>query len=111
MKTLNGYELPIHIDEASFNQLCQKWKVKSLEVFGSILREDWDPDKSDVDLVVEFLPEARISSFDRLYLKWELEEMLSRSVDLLRRRAVEKDENLYRKQAILGVAEVLYVSN
>ena len=110
MRTLTGRELPISIDEFALRCLCEQWKVKSLEVFGSVLREDWDPEKSDVDFMVEYQPHARISYFDRMHMRAELEELLGFPVDLLRRRVVEKDPNPYRKDPILREAEPIYVA-
>lgn len=37
-------------------QLCRLHDVRKLEVFGSILRQDFDPQRSDVDVLVEFQP-------------------------------------------------------
>ena len=48
----------IAIDREKIARFCQRWQVNELALFGSVLREDFRPD-SDVDVPVQFLPEAR----------------------------------------------------
>ena len=43
---------------AALADLCRQHRVRSLSVFGSAARDDFDPDRSDVDLLVEFAPLA-----------------------------------------------------
>ncbi len=42
---------------AEINNLCQRYNVKTLHVYGSVVRSDFDPSKSDLDFLVEFLPQ------------------------------------------------------
>ncbi len=42
---------------------CRRWHVRELSLFGSALRSDYGP-KSDVDLLVEFVPDAPVSLWD-----------------------------------------------
>ena len=64
--------------------LCRQFGVRRLEVFGSLLREDFNSGTSDVDLVVEFQSESNASPFDRYFgLKKELEALFDRAVDLV----------------------------
>ncbi len=86
---------------------CRRWNIARLEVFGSVLREDFRPD-SDLDLVATYAPKARWSLLDRVRMKCELEDMLSREVDLLNRRALEKAGAHERAAAILAQTETLY---
>jgi predicted nucleotidyltransferase len=69
-------------------RLCRLHGVNRLEVFGSILRDDFDAGKSDVDILVEFDPTVACSFSNYLSLKESLERLLQRSVDLLELRAV-----------------------
>jgi hypothetical protein len=78
-----------------------------LSFFGSVLRDDFSPD-SDVDVLVEFLPEAKHSLFDLVRMQNELKDILGREVDLISRRGVEASRNHLRKRAILESAEVVY---
>jgi len=72
----------------AITKLCRLHGVRKLEVFGSILRDDFDPDNSDVDVVVEFEPQAASSFTNFLRLKESLSALLKRPVDLLELRAV-----------------------
>jgi len=68
------------------DELRQRFGVKSLAVFGSVARGEARPD-SDVDILVEF--EGR-ATFDRyMGLKFFLEDLLGRRVDLVTRKALK----------------------
>jgi len=70
--------------------LCRRYHVQRLEVFGSLLRDDFDPAQSDVDLTVEFAPEPIVGAFDRYFgLKAALEDLFQRPVDLVELGAME----------------------
>lgn len=64
--------------------LCERHGARELSIFGSILRQDFDPDISDIDVAVTFGP-ARGVSIARQYFdfKRDLEELLGRPVDLV----------------------------
>jgi hypothetical protein len=64
-------------------RLCRVHGVRKLEVFGSILRSDFDPERSDVDVLVEFEPQVASSFANFLDLKEALERVLGRPVDLV----------------------------
>jgi predicted nucleotidyltransferase len=68
--------------------LCRRHGVRRLEVFGSILRDDFDPQRSDVDVLVEFEAQSSGSFTNFLDLKESLEALLGRSVDLVELSAV-----------------------
>jgi len=68
------------------DELRKRFGVKSLAVFGSVARGEAGP-KSDVDILVEF--EGR-ATFDRyMGLKFFLEDLLGRRVDLVTRKALK----------------------
>lgn len=71
----------IHFDEARIADFCQKHGVKTLSLFGSILRDDFGP-ASDIDLLVEFLPGRTPGLFRIAGMELELIDMLGRNVDL-----------------------------
>ena len=87
-------------------RLCRTYGVRSLAVFGSAARGDFDPLVSDVDLLVEFddLPPARRAAcfFDLLEA---LEALLGRPVDLVEAAAVH---NPYVRQDIEASKVVVY---
>jgi uncharacterized protein len=69
-------------------RLCRLHGVCRLEAFGSILRDDFDAGRSDVDVLVEFDAQAADSFSNFLDLKESLEALFQRSVDLVELRAI-----------------------
>ena len=63
--------------------------VKALYLFGSVVRGE-DKPGSDVDILVEFQPEARVGLFGLVRLQRRLSEILGRSVDLTTPDALHK---------------------
>jgi len=47
------------VKQSQIIQLCQRWHIAESALFGSILRDDFHPNTSDVDVLVVFSPEAR----------------------------------------------------
>lgn len=97
------------VDLDRLAQLCYRWKIAEIALFGSVLREDFGPD-SDVDLLVTYRPDADWSLFDTVGLQRELAELFGRPVDLVSRRAVEHSQNWIRRKAILESAVPIYAS-
>lgn len=85
---------------------CKRWKVAELSVFGSILRDDFRTD-SDVDVLVSFEENARISLFDLAQMQVELETIFKRPVDFVEKEGLR---NPYRRSEILKTAQVVYAS-
>lgn len=70
--------------------LCRRFHVRSLGVFGSALRDDFEDATSDVDLVVEF-DDVPGSGMRRYFdLKTELEKLFNRTVDLVELGALQE---------------------
>jgi predicted nucleotidyltransferase len=70
-------------------QLCERYGVRELALFGSILRSDFDPTSSDVDAAVKFGPPADDSLAHQYFdFKTALEHLLSRPVDLVELEAM-----------------------
>jgi len=51
------------VPEDAIATFCKKWQITEFALFGSILRDDFRPD-SDVDVLVNFVAEAKWSLFD-----------------------------------------------
>ncbi len=70
--------------------LCRKFRVRRLDLFGSAATGSFDPARSDVDLLVEFEP-MPASAYAAAYfgLREELEILFERSVDLVTEAALE----------------------
>ena len=49
-------ELPIQIDRERIAEFCRARGIRKLSLFGSVLRDDFDPARSDVDVLAELLP-------------------------------------------------------
>lgn len=101
--------LRLPLDSEKLAELCRKWSITELAVFGSVLRDDFGPD-SDVDFLASFAPEARWSLLDQVHMQEELAEIVGRDVDLVSRRGIEMSANPWRKEAILTSAENIYVT-
>jgi hypothetical protein len=82
---------------------CRRWHIAKLEVFGSIVREDFRTD-SDVDFLVSFESGGGPVGFDWFQIQEELAQLVGRKVDVLDRRLVEQSRNLYRRHHILNEA-------
>jgi uncharacterized protein len=102
----------LHLLETRFEtlkQLCQKYGVKELRVFGSAARtDDFDPDRSDIDFLVTFHdmpPGGRANAYFGLVS--ELETLLGRSVDLVEQEAVK---NPYVKRSTQQHQQTLYIT-
>ena len=76
----------------SKSDLMVKYDIFRIGIFGSVARGDAN-EESDIDIVVEMVPDL----FKRASLKSELEELLHRSVDVVR---YSKRMNPYLKQRI-----------
>lgn len=90
-------------------ELCRRYDVVRLEVFGSAARgTDFNPDTSDADFLVEFDPDSDLPPLEQFFgLVDALSEALGRSVDL-----VENHEfrNPYLRASINESREVVYAS-
>jgi predicted nucleotidyltransferase len=96
---------PVHIDEDKLADLCRGYQVRELSVFGSAARGEMHSD-SDIDLLVEFLPEAKIDLVDHAGLMLDLSKLLGRRVDLVSKRALKP----LIRTAILDEARLLYAA-
>jgi predicted nucleotidyltransferase len=76
---------PYHTDIA---EICQTLTIKRLELVGSVSRDDFCPDSSDIDVLVEF--EGNSNLFHRYFaLKARLESLFKRKVDVIQAGAVK----------------------
>ena len=91
--------------------LCRRHGVARLDVFGSAARGvDFDPARSDVDLLVEFAPSTPRRLAALLDFEAEAGKALARPVEVVDRRAIEESENYIRRRRILAEAEALFVA-
>jgi uncharacterized protein len=71
----------IKIPRQTIAAFCKRNGIRRLALFGSILRDDFGAD-SDIDVLVEFDPAARVGLFRLMNLQSQLSELLGRKVDL-----------------------------
>jgi predicted nucleotidyltransferase len=99
----------LRLPQEKLAAFCRCWRITSLELFGSALRDDFGPE-SDVDLLVTFEQDAPWSLFDVVQIESELAAILGRRIDLVERASIERSDNWIRRRAILGSVEPLYGS-
>jgi len=96
----------VRFDRQKVAELCRRYGVAELALFGSVLRDDFRAD-SDVDVLVSFGPEAHPSLLELVELREDLKDLFGREVDLVERAGLR---NPFRRRAILSTAEVVYAS-
>lgn len=75
-------ELPIPIDREKIADFCRARGIRRLSLFGSVLRDDFDPARSDVDVLAEFEPGAlRRTGWEFFTYGDHLEAVLGHRVD------------------------------
>lgn len=77
------------LDRDAIGRACQRFGVARLQVFGSAVTDDFDPDRSDFDFFVDFQPQVVDLLGHYLGLNAELELITGRKVDLVMTDAVE----------------------
>ena len=86
-------------------KLCNNYKVKHLFAFGSVLTAEFS-EKSDIDLLVDIKSDDPIEYAENYFnLKFSLEKLLNRQIDLLEERALI---NKFLKMSINNSKIVIY---
>jgi predicted nucleotidyltransferase len=98
-------ESRITIPEERIVAFCRRNQVRSLALFGSVLREDFTAN-SDVDVLVEFEPGARVGFLALGRMQRELSALFGRPVDLVPRDGLKP----MVREEVLPSAEVLYAA-
>jgi predicted nucleotidyltransferase len=93
---------------AEIAELCRRFHVRRLDVFGSAVRGDFDPVRSDLDFVVEFERGHPLGGLEIYFgLKEALEALFGRKVDLVSEGAVQ---NPYLRKSIDENRETVYAA-
>lgn len=82
---------------------CATQPIKRLSLFGSALRGELRPD-SDIDLLVEFLPDARVGLWDIITMEMALTDIIHWKVDL----RTPQELSRYFRNEVLKVAKAIY---
>lgn len=86
------------------SEICRRYRIRKLALFGSVLRKDFGP-KSDIDVLVEFEPESKAGLFAIYDLERELSALFDgRRVDVNTPKSLSK----YFRDQVLREAEALY---
>ena len=93
----------IDIDRDAVRAFCQRHRIRRLALFGSVLRDDFRPG-SDVDVLVEFEPSARVGLLTLAGLELELGQLIGQAVDLNTPGFL----NRHFRDQVLSEAEVVY---
>jgi predicted nucleotidyltransferase len=93
----------IDIPDDKISDFCRQNRIKRLALFGSVLRDDFRPD-SDVDVLVEFEPDARVGLLGLARMEIELSDLLGRKVDLNTPGFLSD----HFRQEVLAEAEIWY---
>ena len=93
----------VAIPQAELAALCQRYAIRKLSLFGSVLRADFRAD-SDIDVLVEFEPEARINFFTFIDLQDGLTALFQRPVDLHTPNSLSR----HMRTHIIETAQIVY---
>ena len=95
----------VQVDAAKLADLCQRHGVMELSLFGSAVRGEMGPG-SDIDVMVEFDPAARIGILKFESLVEGLEALLGRKIDLVTKRGLKP----WVRPEVLSEARVIYAA-
>ena len=101
---MDDTEVELGLDLQRLAEICRRYGVARIDVFGSAARGDAGPG-SDVDLLYELQPGARLG-WDIEGLSDELSELFERPVDLVSRRGL----HVMLRPRVLQDAKTLYAA-
>ena len=94
------------LNQATLTRICEQHHIRHLSLFGSQLKGTARPD-SDIDFLVEFLPDARPTFLDMAQIEIDLSQALGgRKVDL----RTAQDLSRYFRDEVVRTAELRYVA-
>jgi uncharacterized protein len=99
----------IELSTETITGFCDRWQVTEFSLFGSVLRDDFRPD-SDIDVMVQFHPDAHPTFHTLDQMEAELTILLGRKVDLITRQGIETSRNYLRRHEIISSAQVIYAT-
>jgi len=95
--------MKVAVPREKIARFCRRHRIRRLAFFGSVLREDFTPE-SDVDVLVEFEPGARVGLITLAGMEIELGRLLGSRVDM----HTVKGLNPQFRDEVLSLAEVQY---
>ncbi|WP_131746640.1 nucleotidyltransferase domain-containing protein [Frankia sp. Cppng1_Ct_nod] len=99
----------VEVRRAEIQGLCRRLGIRRLDLFGSATSEAFDPDSSDVDVLVEFDTDRAGFDYYGSYfgLKEELERLLGRAVDVV---SITSIRNPYFRDQVMRTRQLLYAA-
>jgi predicted nucleotidyltransferase len=97
--------LLLPVEYEALASVCRKYQVRELAVFGSAARGE-QREGSDIDLLVEFEPDAKVGFLHFLGLAEELEILLRRKVDLVPKAGLKT----MIRERVLAEARTVYAA-
>lgn len=86
-------------------EICRKYQITELSLFGSQVRGDFSPN-SDFDFLVEFAPDAEIGFIELGFIQEELEKIVEKPVDLVPKKGLKE----LIRQKVLEESEIVYAA-
>jgi predicted nucleotidyltransferase len=109
MTLTNPAQLRIDLPLDAIARVCETFGVSELAVFGSVLRDDFDPARSDVDFLVRFIDNDAGPFWGKFMdMEEQLGRLLGRKVDVVDWGGIEQSTNPYRQGHILKHARMIY---
>jgi Predicted nucleotidyltransferases len=99
----------IEFDRDTIEELCRKWRIKELSLFGSVLTDEFRPD-SDVDVLITFEePKPDLGPWGGAWetMREDLQAVFGRKIDLVEKKLVR---NPFRRHHILTTRRVIYAA-
>jgi predicted nucleotidyltransferase len=93
----------IEMPKKKIKEFCRKHYIRKLSLFGSALRDDFNPE-SDLDILVEFDPNHIPGLIKLAGMEIELTEILGRKVDM----RTAQDLSRYFREEVCNSAKVQY---
>jgi len=93
----------INIEDEALAAICRQYRVRELALFGSVLRDDFHA-ASDIDVLVDFEPDALIGFFELARLQRALAALFGRNVDVIPKEGL----NPVIRQPVLESAQIIY---
>ena len=95
----------ITIPQKPLRRFCAQYRIRRLALFGSVLRDDFGPE-SDIDILVLFEPDAKVSFLTLGRMQRELSTMFNRRVELVPQEGLKP----VIREAVIASAQEVYAT-
>lgn len=90
------------------NELCRKYRIRKLELFGSAAQGRFDPEKSDLDFLVEYDRSEGVDILEQYFgFQESLEALFGRKVDIVQESLIT---NPYFREGVNRARKLLYAA-